>query len=185
MNNDHFSKNGKDYQILVRKAIKASNKPSIFKYFQPKAYLEGKINLFNCNHEVFLTKDSLHVCAICGFSFLEDSKIPHSIEFTSYNEGAKQFIKSLLTLISYHYIDKEEIDLLKIISQLEPNIKQILTTLSKRSIPSSTSSVSSNDSETIANLLKDFQYNPSKTEEILKEYENLPRSSEPSKLSLN
>lgn len=36
--------------------------------------------------------------------------------------------------------------------------------------------IGSNDSETVAKLLSDFEYDPSKTEEVLRGYKNLPKS---------
>ena len=164
--NFNYNLNSNDLHLLVRKAINDSNKRAVSQNFNPKKYLEGKINPFICNHEVFFNNDdSLHVCAICGFSLLCNGKIPNSVEFTSFNYETQQFIKSILKLISYQYLEKEQIDLVNIFRQLEPNINQFLAILSK------------NKKRTINKnnvLLKeiDLKFDSNKPEVILK-YESL------------
>ncbi len=165
-------KDKKKLELLVKKAIRESDRQLSYQKFNPQAYLEGKINLFNCHHEVFLNHDSLHVCAICGFSLLGDDKLPNSIEFKETNQGSLLFIKSLLNLISNQYLEEEQIDLVSIFSQLEPHINQILAILEQKekTRACSTRTVAANDSEKIAKLLEDFKYEPRRTTEVLKEY---------------
>ena len=146
--NRYKNLNADNLTLLAKKAINEDN-ALIPKPFNPKTYLEGNINPFTCKHEIFLKKDSLQVCAICGYSSVYNGEIPNSIEF-SYNPETELLIKSLLNLISHRYLDKEQIDLVNIFKQLKPNINQILITLEKtkeHKLPAE-----SNDSQSIKKL---------------------------------
>ncbi len=184
MNENYFDKNLSidKLNLLIKKAVMESDNTHTRKPFNPKSYLDGKINPFICNHEVFLKSDSIHVCAICGFSLFYEDNIPNSVEFISYNRETEIFIKLLLKLISYQYLDKEHIDITNIFRQLEPNIDLVLREFEKLKKEKINNYIVSNDSENIANLLKDFRYEKSKTEEVLRKYEDLLKSDDQIKI---